>query len=48
MNAAIFHVVLLTMVPSLAVLAADPKASHREWQTYHGDYGRGRPSLAAC
>ncbi len=39
MNTAIFHVALLTIVPSLTVLAADPKAGHREWQTYHGDYG---------
>ncbi len=39
MNAALLLAALLTIVPSLAVLAADPKASHREWQTYHGDYG---------
>jgi glucose dehydrogenase len=38
----------LTLIPvclSLLILfscassAADPKASHREWQIYHGDYG---------
>ncbi len=26
-------------LPAAAPTAADPKASHREWQTYHGDYG---------
>jgi quinoprotein glucose dehydrogenase len=35
--------VLAALAPSLLVAsvfaAADPKASHREWQTYHGDYG---------
>jgi quinoprotein glucose dehydrogenase len=26
-------------IPCLVLAAVDPKASHREWQTYHGDYG---------
>jgi quinoprotein glucose dehydrogenase len=30
---------LPAVLPALALAAIDPKASHREWQTYHGDYG---------
>ncbi|MBL9213235.1 MAG: pyrroloquinoline quinone-dependent dehydrogenase, partial [Opitutaceae bacterium] len=31
--------VLLLAFGAAQLSAADPKASHREWQTYHGDYG---------
>ena len=39
MNATLRLAALLSMVLTFASPAADPKASRREWQTYHGDYG---------
>ena len=30
---------VLLCLPAFSAAATDPKASHREWQTYHGDYG---------
>lgn len=40
MNATLHLAALLALTGSPVALAADdPKASHREWQTYHGDYG---------
>lgn len=39
MNNTIRCTALLSMLSSMALQAADPKASQREWQTYNGDYG---------
>ncbi len=39
MNATLRLAALFAVPGIFTAPAADPKASHREWQTYHGDYG---------
>ena len=39
MNSLLRFITLSFLGSSLSVIAADPKASLREWQAYHGDYG---------
>ncbi|MCS1408824.1 MAG: Quinate/shikimate dehydrogenase (quinone) [Verrucomicrobia subdivision 3 bacterium] len=38
-RAAVLSWLAATVVGGVLVQAADPKASYREWQIYHGDYG---------